>query len=163
MRTFTPKPADIQRAWHVVDADGRVLGRVATQVATLLRGKHKPTWSPHVDGGDHVIVVNAAKLDFAPRKLADKQYHRHSGYPGGLTAEPLEHLFRRNPERVMRLAVRGMLPKGRLGRRMLKRLRVYAGPNHPHAAQQPQPFALASKRSSSSDRARSTEPVVRSE
>jgi len=146
VRTFTPKPADIQRAWHVVDADGKVLGRVATQVATLLRGKHKPIWSPHLDCGDHVIVVNASKLDVTPRKLADKQYHRHSGYPGGLTVESLEHLLARDPERVVRFAVRGMLPKGRLGRRMLKKLRVYAGPTHPHAAQQPQPFALASKR-----------------
>ena len=146
MRTFTPKPADIQRAWHVVDADGLVLGRVATHVATLLRGKHKPIWSPHVDCGDHVIVVNAAKLDLGARKLADKRYHRHSGYPGGLSAESLGHLFGRDPERVVRFAVRGMLPKGRLGRRMLKKLRVYAGPTHPHAAQQPQPFALTSKR-----------------
>ena len=148
MRTFTPKPADIQRAWHVIDADGAVLGRVATEVATLLRGKHKPIWSPHVDCGDHVIVVNAAKLAFTPRKLSDKRYHRHSGYPGGLTAESLEHLMARDPERVVRLAVRGMLPKGRLGRRMLKKLRVYAGPTHPHAAQQPQPFVVASRASS---------------
>jgi large subunit ribosomal protein L13 len=146
VRTFTPKPADIQRAWHVIDADGLVLGRVATRVATLLRGKHKPIWSPHLDCGDHVIVVNVDKLDLGARKLADKRYHRHSGYPGGLTAESLEHLYERDPERVVRLAVRGMLPKGRLGRRMLKKLRVYAGPTHPHAAQQPQPFALASKR-----------------
>jgi large subunit ribosomal protein L13 len=144
--TFTPKPADITRAWHVVDADGLVLGRVATQVATLLRGKHKPIWSPHVDCGDHVIVVNAAKLDLSVRKIADKRYYRHSGYPGGLTAESLEHLLARDPERVVRLAVKGMLPKGRLGRRMIKKLKVYAGPTHPHAAQQPQPFALASKR-----------------
>ena len=135
MPTFTPKPADITRAWHVVDADGLVLGRVATQVATLLRGKHKPIWSPHVDCGDHVIVVNAAKLDLSVRKIADKRYYRHSGYPGGLTAESLEHLLARDPERVVRL-----------GRRMIKKLKVYAGPTHPHAAQQPQPFALASKR-----------------
>jgi large subunit ribosomal protein L13 len=144
--TFTPKPADITRAWHVVDADGLVLGRVATQVATLLRGKHKPIWSPHVDCGDHVIVVNAAKLDLSVRKIADKRYYRHSGYPGGLTAESLEHLLGRDPERVVRLAVKGMLPKGRLGRRMIKKLKIYAGPTHPHAAQQPQPYALASKR-----------------
>jgi large subunit ribosomal protein L13 len=148
LRTFSPKPADIQRSWHVIDADGLVLGRVATQAATLLKGKHKPTYAPHVDTGDHVIVVNAAKLDVSPRKLADKQYHRHSGYPGGLSTESLEHLLARDPERVVRLAVRGMLPKTRLGRKQLKKLRVYAGPEHPHAAQQPAPFAIASKRPS---------------
>lgn len=148
--TFSPKPANVTRAWHVVDADGQVLGRVATQVATLLRGKHKPTWAPHIDCGDHVIVVNAAKLDLSARKLTGKRYHRHSGYPGGLTAESLEHLLARDPERVVRLAVKGMLPKGRLGRRMIKKLKVYAGPNHPHAAQQPQPFALPSKRAAAS-------------
>ena len=147
MRTYTPKPADITRAWHVVDADGLVLGRLATEVASILRGKHKPTFAPHVDTGDHVIVVNAAQLDLSPRKLADKQYHRHSGYPGGLTTESLEHLLARDPERVVRLAVRGMLPKNRLGRAMLRKLRVYAGPEHPHAAQRPQPRAVKSKRS----------------
>jgi large subunit ribosomal protein L13 len=145
VRTFTPKPADIERAWHVVDADGAVLGRLASQVATLLRGKHKPIYAPHVDTGDHVIVVNAAKLDITPRKLADKRYRRHSGYPGGLREESLEHLLARDPERVVRLAVRGMLPKGRLGRSMLKKLKIYAGPTHPHAAQQPQAFALISR------------------
>ena len=146
LRTFTPKPADINRAWHVIDAEGQVLGKVATEVASLLRGKHKAIWAPHVDTGDHVVIVNAAKLDVTPRKLADKQYHRHSGYPGGLRTESLEHLLARDPERVVRLAVRGMLPKTRLGRQQLKKLRVYAGPEHPHAAQQPQPLALASKR-----------------
>jgi large subunit ribosomal protein L13 len=146
LRTFTPKPADITRAWHVIDADGLVLGKVATQAATLLKGKHKPIYAPHVDTGDHVVVVNAAKLDVSARKLADKVYHRHSGYPGGLRTESLEHLLARDPERVVRLAIRGMLPKTRLGRQQLKKLRVYAGPEHPHAAQQPQPFALASKR-----------------
>ena len=148
MRTFTPKPADINRAWHVIDAEGQVLGKVATEVATLLRGKHKPIWAPHVDTGDHVIVVNAAKLDISARKLADKQYHRHSGYPGGLTSESLEHMLGRKPEHVVRLAIRGMLPKNRLGRAQIRKLRVYAGPVHPHAAQQPQARALASKRSS---------------
>ncbi|MFI5047570.1 MAG: 50S ribosomal protein L13 [Acidimicrobiia bacterium] len=146
MRTFTPKPADITRSWHVIDAEGAVLGKIATQAATLLKGKHKPIYAPHVDTGDHVVVVNASKLDVTPRKLADKQYHRHSGYPGGLRTESLEHLLARDPERVVRLAVRGMLPKTRLGRKQLKKLRVYAGPEHPHAAQQPQPFAVASKR-----------------
>ena len=148
MPTFSPKPADITRAWHVVDADGAVLGRLASEVATLLRGKHKPIYAPHVDTGDHVIVVNASKLDLSARKLADKRYHRHSGYPGGLTSESLEHLLARDPERVIRIAVRGMLPKTRLGRQMIKKLRVYAGPTHPHIAQLPQPRVLVSKRAS---------------
>ena len=146
MRTFTPKPADLTRSWHVIDAEGAVLGKIASQAATLLKGKHKPIYAPHVDTGDHVVIVNASKLDVSPRKLADKQYHRHSGYPGGLRTESLEHLLARDPERVVRLAIRGMLPKTRLGRAQLKKLRVYAGPEHPHAAQQPQPLAVASKR-----------------
>ena len=143
MRTFQPKPADIQRAWHVIDADGAVLGRLATEVANLLRGKHKAIWAPHLDTGDHVIVINASKLDINPRKAEAKLYRRHSGYPGGLRSESLEHLLARDPEKVVRNAVRGMLPKGPLGRLMLKKLRVYPGPTHPHAAQQPQPKALA--------------------
>lgn len=146
MRTFSPKPADIQRAWHVIDAEGAVLGRLSTEVARLLRGKHKPIFAPHVDTGDHVIVVNAAKLDLSARKLADKRYHRHSGYPGGLSTESLEHLLARDPARVIRLAVKGMLPKGRLGRSTIKKLRVYAGDSHPHSAQQPQPYPLAGSR-----------------
>jgi len=147
VRTFTPKPEDIERAWHVVDAEGAVLGRVATEVATLLRGKHKPIFAPHVDTGDHVIVINAAKLDIGERKAVAKQYYRHSGYPGGLRSESLEHLLERDPEQVVRRAVKGMLPKGPLGRAQLKKLRVYAGPEHPHFAQQPQPRALPSRRS----------------
>lgn len=143
MRTFSPTPADVDRAWHVLDAEGVVLGRLATEAATLLRGKHKPIWAPHVDVGDHVVVINAAKLDISPRKLRDKVYHRHSGYPGGLRTESLEHLLARDPERVVRLAVRGMLPKGRLGRKVLKKLKIYAGPAHPHAAQRPQPHPVA--------------------
>jgi large subunit ribosomal protein L13 len=146
VRTFQPKPDDIQRAWHVIDADGAVLGRLATEVATLLRGKHKAIWAPHVDTGDHVVVVNASKLAFSPRKLEAKTYYRHSGYPGGLSEESLEHLLARDPERVVRLAVKGMLPKGPLGRSMLKKLRVYAGPTHPHSAQQPVPRELASRK-----------------
>jgi len=146
LRTFQPKPSDIERAWHVVDADGAVLGRLASEVARILRGKHKPIWAPHVDTGDHVIVVNAARLDVSIRKAEGKQYFRHSGYPGGIRAESLEHMLGRDPSRVVRLAVRGMLPKGPLGRRMLKKLRVYPGPTHPHAAQQPQPMALATGR-----------------
>ncbi len=137
MRTFTPKAADITRAWHVIDAEGAILGRLATEVATLLRGKHKPIWAPNIDTGDHVIVVNAAKLAFSPKKATDKIYHRHTGYPGGVRSESLEHLLARNPEKVIRLAVRRMLPKGPLGRQQLKKLKVYAGPTHPHHAQQP--------------------------
>ena len=137
MRTFSPKPADITRQWHVIDAEGKVLGRVATEAANLLRGKHKPIYAPHVD---------ASKIDVSARKLADKAYYRHSGYPGGLRTESLEHLLERDPERVVRLAVRGMVPKNRLGRATLKKLRVYAGPNHPHTAQQPQAHEIPSKR-----------------
>jgi len=146
VRTFQPKPDDIQRAWLVIDAEGSRLGRLATEVATLLRGKHKPIWAPHVDTGDHVIVVNAAKLDISLRKAEQKLYRRHSGFPGGLRSESLEHLIARDPEKVVRRAVKGMLPKGPLGRQMLKRLRVYGGSNHPHIAQNPQPRALSSAR-----------------
>jgi large subunit ribosomal protein L13 len=137
LRTFTPKAADITRAWHEIDAEGAILGRLATEVATLLRGKHKPIWAPHVDTGDHVIVVNAAKLAVGQRKQLQKTYYRHSGFPGGIRSESLEHLLARDPEKVIRLAVRRMLPKGPLGRAQLKKLRVYAGPTHPHQAQQP--------------------------
>jgi len=143
VRTFTPKATDVERAWHVIDADGVVLGRMATQIATLLRGKHKPIYAPHIDAGDHVVVVNASKLDVSVRKAAGKRYYRHSGYPGGLRSESLDRLLARHPERVVKLAVRGMLPKSPLGRAMLRKLRVYAGPTHPHAAQQPQPYELA--------------------
>ncbi len=143
MRTYTPKPSDIERAWHVVDADGAVLGRMATEIARLLRGKHKPIWAPHLDTGDHVVVVNAAKLDLDPRKQASKLYYRHSGYPGGLKQRTLEEMLAKHPDRVVKAAVKGMLPKGSLGRSMLKKLRVYAGPAHPHAAQKPQPYAIA--------------------
>jgi large subunit ribosomal protein L13 len=147
VRTFTPKQSDIQRAWLVIDADGKRLGRVATEAATLLRGKHKPIWAPNADVGDHVIVINASKLDISLRKSADKLYWRHSGYPGGIKSEPLERLMQRAPERVVKLAVKGMLPKTRLGRSMIKKLRVYAGPTHPHAAQLPQPHELSSRAS----------------
>ena len=146
MRTFAPTPEDIDRAWHVLDADGAVLGRLATEVATLLRGKHKPIWAPNVDVGDHVVVVNAAKLAITERKRDAKLYYRHSGYPGGLRSESLEHLLGRDPERVVRLAVKGMLPKSRLGRQMIKKLRVYAGPTHPHSAQKPVDRPLAQRR-----------------
>ena len=142
MRTFTPKPADINRAWHVIDAEGQVLGKVATEVATLLRGKHKPIWAPHIDTGDHVIVINASKLTIDPKKATDKLYHRHTGYPGGIRTESLEHLLARDAEKVVRLAVRRMLPKGPLGRQMLKKLKIYSGATHPHHAQQPVDYPL---------------------
>jgi large subunit ribosomal protein L13 len=137
VRTYTPRAADITREWHLIDADGAILGRLATEIATLLRGKHKPIFAPHIDTGDHVVVINASKLAVGPRKAHDKLYYRHSQYPGGLRSERLEHLLARDPERVVKLAVRRMLPKGPLGRKQLKKLRVHAGPSHPHQAQQP--------------------------
>jgi large subunit ribosomal protein L13 len=137
VRTFSPKSSDITREWHVVDADGAVLGRLATEIATLLRGKHKPIWAPHVDTGDHVIVVNASKIAVDPRKAEAKRYYRHSGYPGGIRSRSLAEMLAKHPERVVRSAVKGMLPKGPLGRQMIRKLRIYSGPAHPHAAQQP--------------------------
>ena len=145
MRTFSPRREDITREWHVIDAEGVVLGRLASEVAQLLRGKHKPIWAPHVDCGDHVIVVNAAKIAVTAKKGREKQYHRHSGYPGGLRSERLEDLLARSPERVVRLAVKGMLPKNTLGRQMLKKLKVHPGAEHPHQAQQPTPRALPAR------------------
>jgi len=142
LRTFSPKPADITRRWLVIDADGAILGRMSTEIATLLRGKHKPIWAPHVDTGDHVIVVNASKLNIDPKKASDKLYHRHTGYPGGIRTESLEHLMGRNAEKVVRQAVKRMLPKGPLGRQMLRKLKVYNGPTHPHQAQQPVDYPL---------------------
>ena len=146
MRTFSPKPEDITRQWHVIDADGVVLGRLATTVASLLRGKHKPIFAPHVDTGDHVIVVNAAKVVLTSDKADKKIVYRHSGYPGGLTATGYGDLMRTRPEEVVRRAVRGMLPRTRLGRRQLLKLKVYAGPEHPHQAQQPQTLDLPGAR-----------------
>ncbi len=142
MRTFTPKPADIQRTWYEVDADGAVLGRLATEVARVLRGKHKPIFAPHLDTGDHVIVVNAAKIQMTAGKADKKLHYRHSGYPGGLTARSYSELLAKDPEDTFRRAVRGMLPKGRLGRQMLRKLKVYAGPTHPHSAQSPKPLPV---------------------
>ena len=141
MRTFSPKPTDIQRAWHVVDADGLVLGRLATEVARVLRGKHKPIFAPHVDTGDFVVVVNASKIVLTSNKAEKKTVYRHSGYPGGLKERAYTDLLA-NPEEAIRRAVRGMLPKNTLGRNMLKKLKVYAGPEHPHQAQQPQTLDL---------------------
>ena len=145
MRTFTPTPADITHEWLVIDADGAILGRLATEVATLLRGKHKPIWAPHVDTGDHVIVVNASLLAVGARKRDQKTYYRHTGYPGGIKAERLQDMLARDPEKVVRLAVRRMLPKGPLGRSMLRKLKVYGGPTHPHQAQQPTARALPAR------------------
>jgi large subunit ribosomal protein L13 len=142
VRTFSPKAADIQRQWHVVDASDVVLGRLASQVAVLLRGKHKPVFAPHVDTGDFVIVVNADKVALSGKKLEQKHAYRHSGYPGGLTAVSYGDLLARHPERAVEKAVRGMLPKNSLGRQMLRKLKVYAGPEHPHQAQQPKPFEI---------------------
>ena len=146
MRTFSPKADDIERAWHVVDADGLVLGRMATEVAARLRGKHKPIFAPHIDTGDHVIVVNAAKVVLTADKAEKKVVYRHSGYPGGLTATGYGDLMRTRPEEVVRRAVRGMLPRTRLGRRQLLKLKVYAGPEHPHQAQQPEALDLPGAR-----------------
>jgi large subunit ribosomal protein L13 len=140
--TYTPKPADITRAWHVVDADGLVLGRVATEVARVLRGKHKPIYAPHVDTGDHVIIVNADKIVLTADKAEKKLVYRHSGYPGGLRTQTYANLLEVKPSDAVRKSVRGMLPKNRLGRQMLKKLKVYTGPNHPHAAQKPQPLPI---------------------
>ena len=140
MKTYAAKASDIQREWRVVDADGATLGRVATQIATLLRGKHRATFSPHLDTGDPVIVVNAAKIKVTGNKLKAKMYVRHSGYPGGFRSENLEKLLARRPEEVIRRAVRGMLPQNRLGEQMIRKLHVYAGTDHPHAAQKPQPL-----------------------
>jgi large subunit ribosomal protein L13 len=142
VRTFSPRAGDIQRQWHVIDASDVVLGRLASQAATLLRGKHKPIFAPHLDTGDFVIVINAAKVALSGNKLADKRAYRHSGYPGGLRSLAYGDLLARHPERVVEKAVRGMLPKNSLGRQMLRKLKVYPGPDHPHRAQQPVPFEI---------------------
>ncbi len=149
MRTYSPKVADIQRAWHVVDADGLVLGRLATEVARLLRGKHKPIFAPHLDTGDHVIVVNAAKVVLTAGKELKKEAIRHSGYPGGLKRRSYVDILAQHPDEAIRRAVKGMLPKGPLGRRMIKKLKVYTGPDHPHVAQLPQRRELADARARS--------------
>src|SRR5215472_12104741 len=143
VRTFSPKAADVQRQWHVIDASDVVLGRLASQAARLLRGKHKPVFAPHVDTGDFVIIVNAAKVALTGNKLADKRAYRHSGYPGGLRAVAYSDLMASNPERAVTKAVKGMLPKNTLGRQMLRKLKVYAGPEHPHQAQQTVPFEIS--------------------
>lgn len=142
MRTYTPKPADIEKSWHVIDATDVVLGRLAVQAATLLRGKHKPMFAPHVDTGDFVIIINASKVALTGQKAEKKMAYRHSGYPGGLRAVSYGKLLATRPERAVEKAVAGMLPKNILGRNQLKKLKVYAGPEHPHAAQQPQAFHI---------------------
>ncbi len=142
MKTYSAKAQDVERNWYVVDAQGKTLGRLATQIATILRGKHKPIYTPHVDCGDFVIVINAEKVWTTGRKLDQKKYYRHSGYPGGLREITLRDQLNRFPERVIEAAVKGMLPKNRLGSAMYKKLKVYAGPNHPHAAQNPEPLEL---------------------
>jgi large subunit ribosomal protein L13 len=146
MKTYSARAGDIQRKWLVVDAAGRPLGRLATQVAMVLRGKHKPTYTPHVDTGDHVVVINAAKVALSGRKPEDKAYFRHSMYPGGLRWTSIVEMMEKHPERVVERAVRGMMPRTRLGRAMIKKLKVYAGPEHPHAAQQPEAWEPASGR-----------------
>jgi large subunit ribosomal protein L13 len=140
VKTYSAKKADIQREWFVVDAAGQTLGRLATRIATVLRGKHKPIYTPSMDTGDFVIVVNADKIAVTGRKLDQKTYYRYSGYPGGLTETSLRRMLQTHPTRVIEFAVRGMLPKNRLGRAMIKKLKVYAGGTHPHAAQQPKPL-----------------------
>jgi large subunit ribosomal protein L13 len=142
MKTYNAKPGEISRDWYVVDAEGQTLGRLATQIADTLRGKRKPQYTPHVDTGDFVVVVNAEKIHVTGKKLDEKLYHRHSGYPGGLRSRPLRDELERRPTEVLRKAVRGMLPRTRLGRAQLTKLKIYAGPEHPHGAQAPKPLPL---------------------
>ena len=143
MRTYQPKPADVTRQWHVIDASDVVLGRLATQAATLLRGKHKAMYAPHLDTGDFVVVINAAKVAMTGNKAEQSRVHRHSGYPGGLTSVSYAEVLRTRPERIIEKAVKGMLPHNTLGRQMLSKLKVYAGPTHPHQAQAPVPFEIS--------------------
>lgn len=152
MRTYSPKPDDITRAWHIVDADSLVLGRLATEVASVLRGKHKPTFAPHVDTGDHVIVINADKVVLTSGKADSKMSYHHSGYPGGLTATSYADLMVDRADDVVRDAIRGMLPKNRLGRQMGTKLKVYRGEEHPHAAQAPVPMEIPGARRTASAR-----------
>ena len=140
MKTYSQKASEVQRDWHVIDAEDQTLGRLATQIAVLLRGKHKPTFSPNLDGGDFVIVVNAEKVALLGRKPEQKMYYRHSGYPGGFKQIPYKRMLATHPDRILRLAVKGMLPKTRLGRQQIVKLKIYAGPTHPHAAQQPKTY-----------------------
>lgn len=140
MSTTIAQPKDVQHGWYVIDAEGQTLGRLATRIATALRGKHKPTFTPHVDTGDHIVVVNVEKVVLTGRKLDQKFYHRYSGYPGGLRSTSARQVLAAHPERVLQAAVKGMLPKNRLARQVIKKLHLYSGGEHPHQAQQPQPF-----------------------
>jgi len=144
MKTWNAKPGEIERQWHLVDAEGQTLGRLATRIAETLRGKNKPQYTPHVDTGDFVIVVNAEKIAVTGKKLDDKMYHRHSGYPGGLRSRSLREQLARRPEEVIRKAVKGMLPRNRLGRAQIRKLKIYAGPEHPHTAQEPKTWKAES-------------------
>lgn len=148
MPTYSPKASEITREWMIVDADGLVLGRLATEVASILRGKHKPTYAPHIDTGDHVVIINAEKVVLTSGKAEKKKVFRHSGFPGGLKERTFADFLEKRPEDAVRSSIRGMLPKNRLGRAQLKKLKVYAGPNHPHAAQKPQALELAHARRS---------------
>jgi large subunit ribosomal protein L13 len=142
MRTFSPKPEDINRQWFIVDADGKILGRLATMLAHRLRGKHKPEFAPHMDNGDFIVVVNCDKIAVTGNKLAQKKYYRHTGYVGGIKETTLETMLASKPQQVLMKAVKGMLPRNRLGRAMLKKLKIYAGAEHPHAAQNPTALSL---------------------
>ena len=145
MKTYQATAQDRERDWYVVDAEGKTLGRLATQIADVLRGKRKPTYTPHVDVGDFVVVVNAEKIRVTGKKREDKLYYRHSGYPGGIRSRTLGEMLERRPEEVIRSAVKGMLPRTRLGRAQLRKLKVYAGPDHPHAAQKPEPMEVEAR------------------
>ncbi|MGI9276548.1 MAG: 50S ribosomal protein L13 [Endozoicomonas sp.] len=142
MKTFSAKPETVKRDWYVVDADGKTLGRLATEIASRLRGKHKPEYTPHVDTGDYIVVVNAEKIRVTGRKATDKMYHRHTGFPGGLKSVSFEKLVGHKPEMIIEKAVKGMLPRGPLGRAMYSKLKVYAGISHPHTAQQPKQLEI---------------------
>lgn len=143
MKTFIAKPDEVNRKWLVVDAEGKVLGRLATEVATILRGKHKPIYAPHMDVGDHVIIINAGKVRLTGRKAQTKRYYRHTGYPGGLRSESFSELLSKHPERILEKAIWGMLPHNRLGRKMYKKLKIYSGTEHPHEAQKPEKYEIA--------------------
>ena len=145
MKTYSAKPGEVTRDWYVVDAEGKTLGRMATRIATVLRGKHKAEFTPHVDTGDFVVVVNADKIILTGNKLDQKMYSRHSGYPSGLKLKPAKEMLAEKPEEMIRQAVWGMLPKNRLNRQILGKLKVYAGPEHPHAAQQPKPLEIKAR------------------
>lgn len=142
MKTVSTRPQDVERAWFLIDAESQVLGRLATEIARRLRGKHKPAYTPHVDTGDYIVVVNAEKVRVTGNKATGKTYYRHTGYPGGIKATRFDSMIEKHPERVIEKAVKGMLPRNPLGRAAFRKLKVYAGPDHPHSAQQPRPLAL---------------------